>query len=76
MKISRDGQLTIPPALRKKHGLSLRCDVELVDQPDGILIVKSRKLARGKRVLAVLLGERKVKGRTADWLRLTRGAAA
>lgn len=75
MKISRDGHLTIPPAMRKKHGLSAQCDVELVDQPEGILIVKSRKLSRGKRVLAALLGERKIKGRTEDWLRLTRGAA-
>ena len=52
-----------------------RHEVEFVDQPDGVLVVKAGKLARGKRVLAALLRGGKVKGDTESWLRLTRGAA-
>ena len=41
--------------------------------PDGVLVVRAAKLSRGKRVLSVLLRGGKIKGRTEDWLRLTRG---
>jgi bifunctional DNA-binding transcriptional regulator/antitoxin component of YhaV-PrlF toxin-antitoxin module len=73
MKVTGKGQITIPPAMRKKHGLLPRAKVEFVDQPDGVLVIKAAKLSRGKRVLSVLLRGGKVKGRTEDWLRLTRG---
>jgi len=59
--------------MRKKHGLLPRAEVEFVDQPDGVLVVKAAKLSRGKQVLSVLLRGGKIKGRTEDWLRLTRG---
>jgi bifunctional DNA-binding transcriptional regulator/antitoxin component of YhaV-PrlF toxin-antitoxin module len=75
MKITDKGQVTIPPAMRRKHGLLPQREVKFVDQPDGILIVKATKLTRGKRVLAALLRGAKVKGNTHDWLRLTRSAA-
>jgi len=61
--------------MRKKHGLLPRAEVELVDRPDGVLVVKAAKLSRGKRVLSVLLRGGKIKGRTEDWLRQTRGEA-
>ena len=73
MKMTGKGQVTIPPAMRRKHGLIPRGEVELVDQPDGVLVVKAARLTRGKRVLAALLRGGKIKGRTDDWLRLTRG---
>ena len=73
MKITSKGQITIPPAILKRHGLHPQCQVELVDQPDGVLVVKATKLSRGKRALAAMLRGGKVKGRTEDWLRLTRG---
>lgn len=73
MKISGKGQITIPPALRRRHGLLPHQEVELVEQPDGVLVVKSSKASRGKRVLAVLLRGGRVKSRTQDWLRATRG---
>ena len=75
MKMTSKGQITIPPALRKKHGLVPQREVELLDQPGGVLIVKAGKLSRGKRVLAALLDGGKVKGDTESWLRVTRGAA-
>lgn len=73
VKITRTGQVTIPPAMRRKHGLLAKVEVELVDQPDGVLVVKSAAASRGKRVLAALLRGSKIKGRTEDWLELTRG---
>ena len=73
MKITRTGKVTIPPAPRRKHGLLAQAEVELVDQPDGVLVVKAAANPRGKRVLAALLRGGKIKGRTQDWLRLTRG---
>ena len=73
MKVTRKGQVTIPPALRKKHGLRPQCEVELVDQPEGVLVVKAGKLTRGRRILATMLRGGRIQDRTADWLRLTRG---
>jgi hypothetical protein len=52
-----------------------RREVEFLDRPDGVLIVKAGKPSRGKRVLAALLRGGKVKGDTESWLRLTRGGA-
>lgn len=49
MKISRKGQVTIPPALRKKHGLQPACDVKLIDQPNGVLVIKAGEFAPGNR---------------------------
>ena len=75
MRITGKGQVTIPPAMRKRHGLLPRAEVTLVDQPDGVLVVRASKPTRGRRALAALLRGGKIKGRTQDWLRLTRGAA-
>src|SRR5438105_1268993 len=43
MKVTDKGQVTIPPELRKRHGLLPRHEVEFVDQPDGVLVVKAGK---------------------------------
>ncbi len=75
MKITDKGRGTIPSAMRRKHGLRPRHEVQFVNQPDGVLVVEAGKHARGKRVLAALLRGGKVKGDTGSWLRLTRGAA-
>jgi hypothetical protein len=58
--------------MRRKHGLLAQVEVELVDQPEGVLVVKAATTPRGKRVLNTLLRGGKIKGRTKDWLRLTR----
>ncbi len=73
MRITRKGQVTIPLAMRKKHGLLPRREVELLDQPDGVLVVKAGKFSHGKRVLAALLRGGRIKGNTESWLRLIRG---
>jgi hypothetical protein len=59
--------------MRRKHGLRAQAEVEFVDQPDGVLVVKAATISNGKRVLATLLRGGKIKGRTKDWLGLTRG---
>lgn len=66
MKIKRRGQVTIPSAMRRKHGLRALVEVELVDQPDGVLVVKAATTQRGKRALTTLLRGGKIKGRTKD----------
>ena len=73
MKITRKGQVTVPPAMRRRHGLLSECPVEFVDKPEGISVVKAGKLPRARRALATLLRGGKIKGNTADWLRFTRG---
>ncbi len=75
MKMTNKGQVTIPSDMRRKHGLLPRQEVEVVDQPGGVLVVRAGRLSRGKRVLSALLRGGKVKGDTASWLRLTRDAA-
>jgi bifunctional DNA-binding transcriptional regulator/antitoxin component of YhaV-PrlF toxin-antitoxin module len=75
MKITGKGQVTIPPAMRKRHGLLPRAEIELVDQPNGVLVMRASKLSHGRRALATLLHGGKIKGRTQDWLDLTRGEA-
>lgn len=75
MRISDEGQVTIPPAMRRKHGLVPRAKVEFIDRPDGVLVARASKPSRGKQVLPALLRGGWIKGRTEDWLRLTRGEA-
>ena len=72
MRVTGKGQITIPLAMRKKHGLLPRAEVELVDRPEGVLVTKVAKLSNGKRVLNALMRGGKIKGYTSDWLRLTR----
>jgi bifunctional DNA-binding transcriptional regulator/antitoxin component of YhaV-PrlF toxin-antitoxin module len=74
VKITRTGQVTIPPAMRRKHGLLAQVEVELVDQPDGVMVAKAATTAHGRRVLTAMLRGGKIKGRTKDWRRLTRGS--
>ena len=69
------GQVTIPPFMRKKHGLLPHAEIDFVDQPDGVLVTRAGKVTRGKRVLSTLMRGGVVKGRTKDWLRMTRGDA-
>ena len=74
MKVTSKGQVTIPLAMRRKHGLLPQREVEVVDHPNGVLVIKVGKPGRGKRVLATLLRGGKIKGNTESWLRLTRGS--
>jgi bifunctional DNA-binding transcriptional regulator/antitoxin component of YhaV-PrlF toxin-antitoxin module len=49
MKITRTGRVAIPRGMRRKHGLLGQAEVKLVDQPDGVLVVKATP-SRGKHV--------------------------
>jgi len=73
VRITTKGQLTIPLAIRRKHGLLGECAVEFIDHADGVLVVRADRIRPGKRALATLMRGRKIKVRTGDWLRLTRG---
>jgi bifunctional DNA-binding transcriptional regulator/antitoxin component of YhaV-PrlF toxin-antitoxin module len=73
MRLTGKGQITIPPDMRRKHGLVPRAEVELLDRPEGILVVRAIKASDGKRVVKALLSGGKVRGRTKDWLEMTRG---
>ena len=75
MKVTDKGQVTIPSPMRKKHGLLPHAEVDFVDHPNGVLVTRAVKATRGKRVLAALLRGGVVKGRTKDWLQMTRGDA-
>jgi bifunctional DNA-binding transcriptional regulator/antitoxin component of YhaV-PrlF toxin-antitoxin module len=73
MKVTIKGQVTIPPAIRKKHGFHALCEVEFVDQPNGVLLVKAGKPLRRTRIVTTMLRGGKIKARTDEWLKLTRG---
>jgi bifunctional DNA-binding transcriptional regulator/antitoxin component of YhaV-PrlF toxin-antitoxin module len=75
MKVTGKGQITIPLAMRKRHGLLPQAEVELVDRPEGVLVIKAARASDGKRLLKALLRGGKVRGHTNDWLRSTRGLA-
>ncbi len=40
MKVTERGQITIPKELREKYGITPAVEVEFLDVPEGILIVK------------------------------------
>ena len=59
--------------MRKKHGLLPKSQVKFIDRPEGVLVVKVKTASRGRQVVAAMLRGGKIKGRTEDWLKLTRG---
>jgi AbrB family looped-hinge helix DNA binding protein len=73
MKITEKGQVTIPARLGRKHGLAPGAPIKLIDQPNGVLIVKATGVSEGRHVMETLLKGGTLKGKTEDWLRLTRG---
>jgi bifunctional DNA-binding transcriptional regulator/antitoxin component of YhaV-PrlF toxin-antitoxin module len=73
MTVTNKGQVTLPPAMRKKHGLLPKSQVKFIDRPEGVLVVKVKTPSRGRQVVAAMLRGGKIKGRTEDWLKLTRG---
>jgi hypothetical protein len=60
----------LPPAEQRKFFERLQRLERKVSAP-----AAKRKSRRGQRALATLLNGRKIRGRTADWLRMTRGEA-
>jgi AbrB family looped-hinge helix DNA binding protein len=73
VKVTSKGQITIPQRFRQKHGLLPLSEVDFIEHKDGLMLVKSAKSNRGRRILAAMMEGGKVKGSTARLLRLTRG---
>jgi len=73
MKITSKGQITIPSALREKHGLRPHTDVQWIER-DGDLILKRSDPngSRGTRVVQALRGKSEVGMTTDQILALTR----
>jgi AbrB family looped-hinge helix DNA binding protein len=67
MKVSERGQITIPKELREKYGITPATQIELVDVPEGILIVK-RVTASPFRKFLGKASARNLPRRTDDFL--------
>jgi AbrB family looped-hinge helix DNA binding protein len=77
MKVTVKGQVTIPPAIRERYGLTPGTEVELVPQGE-VLQVKPRKAKNKKespfeRWLAKAAGSAQVGTSTDEFMKLTRG---
>lgn len=74
MRITSKGQVTIPVALREKHGLLPETEVEFVEISGRVVIRKaSGSSGRGRSVVAKLRGRGDVRLSTDEIMELTRG---
>ena len=73
MRITSKGQVTIPQNLRQKHGLLPLSEVDFIEQRQGLLLIKSGRRRRGKRIIETMMQGSPVKGTTTELLRMTRG---
>jgi AbrB family looped-hinge helix DNA binding protein len=73
MRITSKGQVTIPQELRQKHGLLPLSEVDFVEKHGGLLLIKSKRPTRGKRIVETMTEGGPVKGSTRELLRMTRG---
>lgn len=74
MKVTSKGQVTIPQALRERHGLLPGTEVEFVEEDGTVRIRKAEGTRRrGRRVVAHLRGRGTVDMTTDEILALTRG---
>jgi AbrB family looped-hinge helix DNA binding protein len=77
MRITSKGQVTIPVAIREKHGLLPETEVEFVEVGDRVVIQKaSGTSGRGRSIVARLRGRGTVRMSTDEILALTRGKRA
>ena len=74
MRLNSKGQVTIPAALRHKHGLREGDEVEVVEQDGELRIVRSHQApSRGERLVARMRGTATVTMTTDEIMSLTRG---
>ena len=71
MKVTERGQITIPKDLREKYGITPATDIELIDVPEGILIMK-RVAASPFRKFLGKASARGLPRRTDEFLKLIR----
>ena len=72
MKISANGQVTIPAEIREPLGLLPNTEVEFAVAGDAVMVTKARRPHRGKRLVAHLRGRGTVRMSTEEILALTR----
>ena len=73
MKISPNGQITIPPDLQKQLGLLPGTEIQLEVIGDALQIRKPRTPCRGKQLIAAIRGKATSRLTTNDIMQVTRG---
>ncbi|CAN5309724.1 hypothetical protein BH20ACT5_BH20ACT5_04810 [soil metagenome] len=74
MRLNSKGQVTIPAPLRHKHGLQEGDEVEVVEEGDGLRIVRgSRSDTRGDRLVRRMRGRATTTMSTDELMDLLRG---
>lgn len=74
MKLNSKGQVTIPAALRHRHGLREGDEVDVVDEGGRLQIVRRRGAStRGESIVARMRGTATTGMTTDEIMRLTRG---
>ena len=74
MRLNSKGQVTIPAALRHRHGLREGDEVDVVDEDGKLQIVRRRGVSsRGESIVARMRGTATAGMTTDEIMRLTRG---
>ncbi len=76
MKITTKGQVTIPKEVRERLGLLPHTEVDFEIRNDEVVLTKSARGRRGKKVVAHLRGRGNVPMSTDEILALTRAEDA
>lgn len=72
MKITSKGQVTIPQAIRQKHGLMPDTEVEFVESRGRVYLEKAGN-RRGRKLIESMRGRASAKMSTDQIMTLTRG---
>ena len=74
MRLNSKGQVTIPAALRHRHGLREGDEVDVVDKDGRLQIVRTQgAVSRGESIVARMRGTATAGMTTDEIMRLTRG---
>jgi AbrB family looped-hinge helix DNA binding protein len=73
MRVTDKGQVTIPIGIRRKTGLLPNTDVEFVLSGKRVILRKSAKARRGRRLVAAMRGRATKRLSTRQIMALTRG---
>jgi len=73
MRVTDKGQVTIPIGIRRKTGLLPNTDVEFVVSGKRVILRKSAKARRGRRLVAAMRGRATKRLSTRQIMALTRG---
>ncbi len=74
MRVNSKGQVTIPTALRRRHGIQEGDEVDVVEDGDALRIVQVADVTSGgQRLVRRMRGRAKTTMSTTDLLELLRG---